>query len=217
MPIYTLSCFKLPETLIEDVQRAILQFWWGKKRSERRMQWIGWRITCRSKSQRGLNFKDLKAFNLAMLAKQGWRLLTKTNFLIFRVYRSKYFKDSNFLRVEVGINPSWGWRSIVEGRKVLEKGILWRVGTGSDIRIREDSWVRDYLAITLNTETNSEHNPTWVSDLLLPTKSWNQILIQELFRPDIAEAIINTEIQQGDDEVTWLKEKNGCYSVASGY
>ncbi|XP_025703936.1 uncharacterized mitochondrial protein AtMg00310-like [Arachis hypogaea] len=135
------------------------------------MYWIGWRITCRPKNQGGLNFKNLKAFNLAMLAKQGWRLLTRPNSLISKVYQSKYYRYSGFLRAETCTNPSWGWRSIMEGRIVLEKGILWEVGIGLSIRIRDDSWVKDYVAITPNLSQHIEERPERVSDLILPNRS----------------------------------------------
>ena len=35
------------------------------------MVWVGWRKMCKSKLQGGMGFCNLKAFNLAILAKQG--------------------------------------------------------------------------------------------------------------------------------------------------
>ncbi|XP_015946226.1 uncharacterized protein LOC107471294 [Arachis duranensis] len=42
IPIYTLSCFKLPDALISEIHFLLSQFWWGQKGSERRMAWISW-------------------------------------------------------------------------------------------------------------------------------------------------------------------------------
>lgn len=41
--------------------------------------------------------RDLKAFNLALLAKQGWRILKNPNSLVHRVYKEKYFAKDSFL------------------------------------------------------------------------------------------------------------------------
>ena len=49
------------------------------------------------KSEGGMGFKDLKAFNLAFLAKQGWRLTQNTKSLAHKVLKARYFSNSNFL------------------------------------------------------------------------------------------------------------------------
>ncbi|MED6111095.1 hypothetical protein PIB30_117917 [Stylosanthes scabra] len=126
------------------------------------MHWVSWQLTCcRPKEQGGLNFKDLKAFLLAMLAKQGWRLLTRLHSLVYKVYCSKYFRNSTFLQVELGhkSQPILGWRSILEGRKVLEKGLLWKLGNGLSVRIKKDSWVKDYVALSPTHVPGTTYTP----------------------------------------------------------
>jgi len=43
---------------------------------------------CLPKEEGGLGFQDLKAFNLALLAKQGWRLQNSTNILVHKVFKA---------------------------------------------------------------------------------------------------------------------------------
>ena len=74
IPTYSISCFKILDALCEEMTSLIRNFWWGQKNEERKMAWISWEKLCLPKSQGGMGFKQLKQFNLALLANQGWRL-----------------------------------------------------------------------------------------------------------------------------------------------
>ena len=66
-------------------------FWWGQKGRDRRMAWVSWEKLCKPKSEGGMGFRDLMAFNLDLLANQRWRMLENINALVHRVYRAKVF------------------------------------------------------------------------------------------------------------------------------
>ena len=72
-------------------------FWWGQRNKEKKMVWVAWEKLCTPKVEGGMGFKDLKAFNLTLLAKQGWRILTNPNSLSHKVLKAKYFAESNFM------------------------------------------------------------------------------------------------------------------------
>lgn len=57
------------------------------------MAWVNWERMCQPKETGGMGFRDLKSFNKALLAKQGWRLQTNTQSLFSRVFKAKYFPD----------------------------------------------------------------------------------------------------------------------------
>ena len=71
VPTYTMSCFQLPKTLCQDLENMMRSFWWGQKDKENKIAWVSWRKMCRSKLHGGMSFRNIQAFNLAMLAKQG--------------------------------------------------------------------------------------------------------------------------------------------------
>jgi hypothetical protein len=95
----------------------------------------------RSKEEGGLGFKDLYSFNLAMLACQGLCILQAPESLCSRVLRAKYFTDGDLLCAKPVAGMSYVWCSILKGIEVLKKGLIWRIGDGTNVHIREDPWV----------------------------------------------------------------------------
>ena len=109
VPTYTMSCFQLPKTHCQDLENMMRSFWWGQKDKENKIAWVSWRKMCRSKLHRGIGFRNIQAFNLAMLAKQGWRILTNRDSLVARVFKAKYCPYDDILNSKKGSNPSYAW------------------------------------------------------------------------------------------------------------
>ena len=130
VPTYTMSCFKLPDSICEELTSMVRNFWWGQKGDERKMPWMSWETLCVPKSKGGMGFKLLKEFNLALLAKQGWKLQTETNSLAYKVLKAKYFLDYEFVAATIGKRPSYLWRSIMAAQHIVRSGVRWRVGNG---------------------------------------------------------------------------------------
>lgn len=90
----------------------------------------------------GLGFKDFEAFNIALLAKQFWRMIECPNSLWARVLKGLYFPNKTWKEAVRGPKPSWLWTSMLEGRKLILDKVQWNVGTGDSIQFWKDSWVR---------------------------------------------------------------------------
>lgn len=59
------------------------------------------------KSAGGLGLRELHSFNLAMLAKQGWKMLHHPQALASQVLKAKYFPYSEFFQAKLGSRPSF--------------------------------------------------------------------------------------------------------------
>ncbi|XP_030970193.1 uncharacterized protein LOC115990505 [Quercus lobata] len=106
-----------------------------------KIHWINWNKLCTLKKKGGMGFQDFHAFNLAMLAKQAWRLIHKNGSLFYMVYKARYFPNTSFLDVELGSNPSLVWRSLLVARDIIHAGSRWKIGDGRKISVATHSWL----------------------------------------------------------------------------
>ena len=145
---------------------------------------------CEPKCIGGMGFKKLQQFNLALLAKQGWRLQTNQNSLVYRVLKAKYFPRCDFIEASLGNNPSFSWRSIMSAQKLVREGIRWRVGNGRDISVWGDKWLPSPSTFKVVSPRQFLHQDTKVSELIdMAMASWKFDILDALFLPHEAEMI----------------------------
>jgi hypothetical protein len=130
VPTYSMSCFKLPRGLCDHINSLISKFWWGSKEGKIRTSWVSWETMIQPKFAGGLGFRDIELFNLALLARQAWRLLQEPDSLSARVLKAVYYPEGDILSARLGGHPSQVWRSILEGRDALCIGLIRRIGDG---------------------------------------------------------------------------------------
>lgn len=87
------------------------------------------------KEDGGLGLRDLHAFNLSLLGKQGWHFMTHPTSLVSLIFKSKYFPRGDFLGASIGHSPSFVWRSVCSSQQVLREGMRWVIGDGSSVHI----------------------------------------------------------------------------------
>lgn len=69
LPIYSMSYYKLSNALCKQIEKKMANNWWGEKENSRKIHWSKWERLTTSKAEGGLDFKDLRAMNEALLAK----------------------------------------------------------------------------------------------------------------------------------------------------
>ncbi|GJR92121.1 putative RNA-directed DNA polymerase, eukaryota, reverse transcriptase zinc-binding domain protein [Tanacetum coccineum] len=92
--IYSLSLFKCPESVIKNLESLRASFFWGGSSKNKKMAWIKWDNILASHDKGGLGIGSLKAFNLALLQKWRWRLVTFSDSLWARVMKAIHGDDT---------------------------------------------------------------------------------------------------------------------------
>lgn len=78
-----MSIFLLPNKICKDMERIMSRYWWkSSSKNDKGIHWMSWNRLCIKKSKGGMGFRDMHDFNLSLLGKQGWRLITKPNSLV---------------------------------------------------------------------------------------------------------------------------------------
>ncbi|KAH1080289.1 hypothetical protein J1N35_020050 [Gossypium stocksii] len=84
IPIYAMQCFKLPISFCRELKNIMSRYWWRNSKTNRGIHWCTWRDMCVPKAKGGIRFKELSLFNVALLAKQGWKLILQPDCLFAR-------------------------------------------------------------------------------------------------------------------------------------
>jgi hypothetical protein len=166
----------------------------------------------------GLGFWDIHAFNLAMLAKQAWRLWEKPDSLCAHILQAKYFKDGTMLDVKPKVAMSYTWRSILKGIQLMKQGMVWRVGDGRGLKIWNDPWLpRDASRKPITPRGTSL--VTDVDELIDPiTGEWDVQLVKDLFWEEDQQVIVAILVfEVRDNMLAWHFDKHGKFSVWSAY
>jgi hypothetical protein len=141
IPMFAMACFDITKGLCDQISSMICRYWWSHMQNENKMHWLSWDTMTLPKSEGGLGYKDLHSFNIAMLAKQGWRLLTDPKLLCARVLKAKYYPDVSVLKAQPSRGMSYTWRSIIKRIELLREGVIRRVGDGVTIDCWNDPWI----------------------------------------------------------------------------
>lgn len=162
----------------------------------------------------------MENFNIALLAKQGWRLIKHPQSLLARVFKAKYYRHSSFLQAKSYTTSSYGWRSIIQTQKLLKQGSKWIVGDGKDIRVWEDNWIKAKPSSPASGPGLNSHPGLKVNDLLIERdRQWNIQLLKNLLNENDANYAMGIRPSRtgNPDILVWSYTKDGNYSVKTGY
>ncbi|CAN1255029.1 Putative ribonuclease H protein At1g65750 [Linum perenne] len=212
-----MSVFFLSASLTKKMDSLVRNFFWSGSMSKKSIHWCNGSTFCDSKSKGGLGFKSFTDFNLAMLAKQGWRILQNPEALWVRLLKSIYFPKCDFLMAKKGSRTSWIWASIFKARSVVSLGAIKRVGDGSSIMVNYDPWIPSLPNfMTPFNGCSSRFVDEWINE---ESREWESSLFERFFSPTHVRAILAVPIgpRGMKDEWKWSFTNDGEFSVRSAY
>ncbi|XP_048615729.1 uncharacterized protein LOC125588433 [Brassica napus] len=187
---FSMTCFDLPVSLCKRIQSVLTRFWWDSKDGVRKICWVSWEKLTQPKDLERLGFRDIQAFNHALLAKIGWRLLTNPDYLLAKVLLGKYCHKTSFLKTQPTSSISHGWRGILWGRDLLLNHLGKAVGNGESTSVWTDSWIQPETKLKPIGPVFLLDRDLMVSDLLTrETREWNTDLVEKLM-PELKEHVL---------------------------
>ncbi|KAK4407773.1 hypothetical protein Sango_0358300 [Sesamum angolense] len=158
-------------------------------------------------------------FNLAMLAKQLWRIHCFPDRLLSKYLRHAIFLTATCLK-----------HHLADALHILG-GVLWQHKTSFE-RDADGEWAQEHqyaygrilgshaTAFGLITPPLGHMSEMKVSDLIDPqTQDWNAQLIRSIFWPVDNDLILGIPLGHLglEDQIVWHHTKNGIFSVRSAY
>ncbi|XP_060972488.1 uncharacterized protein LOC115720321 [Cannabis sativa] len=195
LPTYAMSVFLLPLGTCKEIEKLMASFWWKTNSNKGRgIIWMSWDCLAIPKDEGGMGFRHLHDFNLAMLAKQDWRLLCNPNSLVAKVYKAKYFPHTDFLSAKLGNNPSFVWRSIWGAQDVVRLGATRVIGDGTTTNILGTSWLPNVHNRCVSSTHPGLQNNTVSSLMQMDNRDWDSEVILDLFPTHEADIILGIHL-----------------------
>lgn len=219
IPIYSMSCFKFPKKVCQDLESLMSNFFWGNSTASSSIHWKAWPSMTKSKEEGGIGFKDFEGFNNALLAKTAWRILQFPAANWVKILKSIYFPHTSFLQAKQGNRASWGWNSILKGRDCLMRDLCWQIGSGHSISVWNDPWIPSNPMCKLVKSGQIAINEHMVVTELIKDGQWNIDPIIHAIDSASAQNIraIPLPSHARVDKLIWKGNKDGSFSVRKAY
>jgi hypothetical protein len=138
-----MSLFLLSKFFCYDINSMLRKLWWGFPQDKKHnLSLLSWESICQPKALGGLGICSMEYIHNSLLARLGWKLISKEPLLWVEAPSGKYLPNGiSFL--DVGVNPqsSWIWKGLLKNKKVFEKGACWSISKGDFIDVWKSPWI----------------------------------------------------------------------------
>ncbi|GMI85885.1 hypothetical protein like AT4G29090 [Hibiscus trionum] len=152
LPIYYLSLFKMPTSIVQKLNSIMAGFLWGDSPSSKKIHWLKWDQICSDFSNGGLGVRNIEVQNRLLLLKWIWKFALERDSLWKNVICcANNLANSNIVPPHINNRmSSWIWKGVVNnfyraddmGNKLRNLFRL-QIGDGKFIAFWQDKWLGD--------------------------------------------------------------------------
>ena len=167
-----------------------------------------------------MGFKEIEKFNDVVLAKQVWRMINNPNSLCHRVFKARFFPTCSIWEAKDSNMGSYAWKSILSARDVIWKGMVWHIGNGQNVRIKEDKWLPGSPNSPIISPLPTIAAETKVQTLINQELGvWRANRVNQLFLLKEASAILGIPLscQCPPERIAWAYTPSSVFSTSSAY
>ncbi|GMJ00001.1 hypothetical protein HRI_003669300 [Hibiscus trionum] len=238
LPIYYMSLFKMPASIVQKLNSRMANFLWGETGSSKKIHWLNWQQVCKPLSSGGLGIRNLATQNRVLLSKWAWKFAYERESL----WKRTICCTNNLSTLDIIPNPicgrfsNWIWKDVVKnffmnddiGCK-LRNNLKIHMGDGHSIAFWHDTWIGE-APLQVNFPriyALSSNKPGKVAEFGSKTTSgwvWNISLRRRIFDWELEQwnsllNLLNSYKSAGADFdcLIWGDSIDGTFSVREGY
>ncbi|KAF7820656.1 ribonuclease H [Senna tora] len=119
IPIYHLQHTWITQSEANKCDATMRKFFWGQWEDANSPMMISWQRLCKKKKDGGLGFRKMAKLNEALLAKQGWRILTTEHSLVHQIFMGKHSASVQHYTLTPKSSASPLWKKICKASKIV--------------------------------------------------------------------------------------------------
>ena len=192
IPSYQTSSLILPLQTCSKLDALNRKFWWGSKEENKHECCLKSRNSiCTPKDVGGLGIKKTADMNKALVAKMTWDVAKGVNKMWVNIFKKKYVRNRNFMKMPTPRGASWAYQSIFQCREVIKKGMCHRISNGLNTWILEDPWVPNEPDFIPKVRCGVSMDVHLAVDLIdKDTRQWDRGKLSILFEPSLVTNIL---------------------------
>ncbi|PNY13366.1 ribonuclease H [Trifolium pratense] len=202
IPIFYLSFLKMSSSVWKTIVKLQRHFLWGDVLGESgKISWVKWEDVCRPKQEGGLGVKNLMLFNLSLLDKWHWRILTERDSQWSAVLAARY-RD--------GVAGDW-----------VEVVFVKKLGNGGNTSFWNDIWCESSTSreafprlfhISLQPQVTIKEMGEWVNDSWRWLLEWRRAFFvwEESLYGQLMGALESIPLSHVDDSWEFRLDSGGC-------